>query len=158
MFCKECKKAEKSLQRTGGTWVTKPFTNWKKASEKMKAHSQSDIRTCSGLPSFDASRKGGKRGNNHATAARQHIAHNTIFEKLVSLVVACGGEDLKTFLESGGKNAMYTSRIAVTEFIEALGTWVEVSLLKHLHQATFYSIMADECTDVSSVEELSLFC
>ena len=28
-FCKERKKAGKSLQRTGGTWVTKPFTNWK---------------------------------------------------------------------------------------------------------------------------------
>ena len=90
--------------------------------------------------------------------ARQHIAHSTNFEKLVNLVVASGGEDLKTFLESAGKNAMYTSRIAVTEFIEALGTWVEESLLKHLHQAPFYSIMADECTDVSTVEELSLFC
>ena len=92
--------------------------------------------------------------------ARQHIAHGTNFEKLVSLVVACGGEDLKTFLESAGKNAMYTSRIAVTEFIEALGTWVEESLLKHLHQVPFYSIMADECTDffLTTVEELSLFC
>ena len=38
VFCKQCKKAGKSLQRTGGTWVTKPFTNWKKALEKMKAH------------------------------------------------------------------------------------------------------------------------
>ena len=53
---------------------------------------------------------------------------------------------------------MYTSLIAVTEFIEALGTWVEESLLKHLYQAPFYSIMANECTDVSIVEELSLFC
>ena len=52
--------------------------------------------------------------------ACQHIAHSTNFEKLVSLIVACGGEDLKTFLESAGKNAMYTSRIAVTEFIDAL--------------------------------------
>ena len=90
--------------------------------------------------------------------ACQHIAHSTNSEKLVSLVVACGGEDLKTYLKSAGKNAMYTSRIAVTEFFEALGTWVEESLLKHLHQAQFYSIMADKCTDVSTVEELSLFC
>ena len=37
-----CKKAGKSLQRTGGTWVTKPFTN-RKALGKMKTHSQSDI-------------------------------------------------------------------------------------------------------------------
>ena len=57
--------------------------------------------------------------------------------------MACGGEGLKTFLETAGKNAMYTSRIAVTEFIEGLGTWVEESLLKHVHQAPFYSIMAD---------------
>ena len=41
--------------------------------------------------------------------ARQHIAHSTNFEKLVNLVVACGVEDLKIFLESAGKNAMYTS-------------------------------------------------
>ena len=87
--------------------------------------------------------------------ARQHIAHSTNSEKLVSLIVACGGEDLKTFLESAGKNTMYTSRIAVTEFIEALGSYMDIeeSLLKHLHQAPFYSIMADDCTDVSIVEE-----
>ena len=30
------------MQSTGGTWVTKPFTNWKKALVKMKAHSQSN--------------------------------------------------------------------------------------------------------------------
>ena len=71
VFCKECKKAGKSLQRTGSTWVTKPFTNWKKALEKMKAHSQNEG-TCSGLPSFDASRKGSKRGNNHVTAAANY--------------------------------------------------------------------------------------
>ena len=31
-------------------------------------------------------------------------------------------------------------------------------MLKHLHQASFYSITADKCTDVSTVEELFLFC
>ena len=53
--------------------------------------------------------------------------------------MVCGGKDLKTFLESAGKNAMNTSQIAVTEFIEARGSWVEEFLLKHLHQAPFYS-------------------
>ena len=44
-FCKICKQSGISgLQRTGagGVWVTKPFKNWKKAVEKMKAHSRSD--------------------------------------------------------------------------------------------------------------------
>ena len=29
-FCKVCKTFGKSLERTGGVWTTKPFTNWKK--------------------------------------------------------------------------------------------------------------------------------
>jgi hypothetical protein len=41
-FCKLCKTSERSLERTGGVWTTNPFTNWKKAVEKMKAHAQSD--------------------------------------------------------------------------------------------------------------------
>ena len=48
-FCKVCKKWGRSLEKTGGTWVTKPFNNWKKALEKMRAHSQSGehIQSCS---------------------------------------------------------------------------------------------------------------
>ena len=43
-FCKICKQSGISgLQRTGGVWVTKHFKNWKKAVEKMKAHSRSDF-------------------------------------------------------------------------------------------------------------------
>ena len=90
--------------------------------------------------------------------ARQHIPHTTNFEKLVELVVSCGGEDLKNFLERTGRNAVYTSHIAVVEFMEALGTWVEESLLKRLRQASCFSIMADECTDIATIEEMSVFC
>ena len=38
----------RSLQSTGGTWITKPFTNWKKATQKMKSHSKSEghLLTC----------------------------------------------------------------------------------------------------------------
>ena len=164
------------------TWITKPFNDWKKALEKMKAHSQSDIHVQACQASMITERAARERTimqqlqqitdeekmKNRAVVkalircthflACQHFAHSTKLEKLVSLVVACGGKDLKSFLETPGKNAMYTSRIAVTQFIEALGTWVEESLLKRLHQAPFYSIMADECTDVTTVEELSLFC
>ena len=62
--------------------------------------------------------------------ARQHIAHTNNFEKLVELVVSCGGEDHKNFLVRTGRNALYTSHVAVVEFMDALGTWVEESLLK----------------------------
>ena len=83
---------------------------------------------------------------------------HTNFSKLVELVVSCGSENLKFFKEKMGKNAMYTSHVAVAEFVEALGTWVEESLLKRLQQASYYSLMADECTDITFVEEMSIFC
>ena len=34
------------MQRTGGTWITRPFTNWKKALGKMKAQSDIHVQAC----------------------------------------------------------------------------------------------------------------
>ena len=62
--------------------------------------------------------------------ARRHIPHTTNFDELVDLIVSCGAEDLKRFLERAGKNANYTSKIAVVEFVEAVGLWAEECLLK----------------------------
>ena len=44
----------KSLQRTGGVLVTKPFTNWKKIVEKMKAHEKSDLHSQANLAALPA--------------------------------------------------------------------------------------------------------
>ena len=76
--------------------------------------------------------------------AHQHIAHTTNFDKLVELVVSCGGETLPTFHDIAGRNATYTSKMAIVEFVNALGTWVEESLLMRLHKAPYFSTMADE--------------
>ena len=35
---------------------------------------------------------------------------------------------------------------------------MEESLLERLHKAPFFSIMADECTDVTTIEELIICC
>ena len=35
---------------------------------------------------------------------------------------------------------------------------MEESLLNRLRQAPFYSLMADECTDITTVEEMSIYC
>ena len=141
-FCKICKTSGKSLYRTGGVWTTKPFTNWKKARDKMRDHAKSDIHIQASEAALTT--QGGsvdivqqlqkvgmqERMRNRAAVkslircthflARQHIAHTTNFSKLVDLVVSCGGEDLKYFMEKTGKNATYTSHIAIVEFVEAL--------------------------------------
>ena len=54
--------------------------------------------------------------------AHQHIAHTSNFDKLVELVVSCGGETLQTFLDRAGGSATCTSKMAVIEFVNALGT------------------------------------
>ena len=43
---------------------------------------------------------------------------------------------VKAILRNCSKNATYTSRVAVVEFIESLGTWVEESILKRLQKAS----------------------
>ena len=46
--------------------------------------------------------------------------------------------------------------MAVEEFVNALETRVEESLLKRLHKAPFYTIMADESIDVTTIEKLTI--
>ena len=61
-------------------------------------------------------------------------------------------------MEKVGKNATHASHVAVVGFVEAIGIWVEEVMLESLHKASYYSIMADECTDIATVEELSVYC
>ena len=90
--------------------------------------------------------------------ARRHISHTTNFDQLVDLIMGCSAVYLRKFLERTGKNASYMSKIAVVEFIELVGLWAEGNLLKRLNQESCFSLMADECTYVTTVEELSMFC
>ena len=53
--------------------------------------------------------------------ARRHIPHMTNFDELFDLIVNCGAEDFRRFFDSVGRNATYTSKVAVVEFVKALG-------------------------------------
>ena len=75
----------------------------------------------------------------------------------MDLVVSCGAEDLRRFLEKLERmQAIHPKYVAVVELVEAVGIWAEESLLKCLHQASNFSIMADECTNVTTIEERSI--
>ena len=84
---------------------------------------------------------------------KEHVAHSTgKFEKLVDVVVRCGNQRLKQFLKTVPRNAVYTSRVAVVELIKSLGGGVDSE------ESSKSILMADEYTDVSTVEELTVFC
>ena len=82
----------------------------------------------------------------------------TNFHHLVDLIMSCGIEELRKFLERTRKNASYTSKIVAAKFMEIVGLWTEESLLKQLYQASCFNLMADECTYLTTFEELSIFC
>ena len=152
-----------------GYMVTKLFKKWKRVVEKMRkmrAHSKSDshIKHCEEELLAARARKEGssiiqqvqiiveqKRIKNRSGIktlllcthflALQHIPHTTNFDKLVDLVVSCGGEDLKLFADRSGRNATYTSTDVVFDFIEAIVTWVDEFQLKLLHKAPFFSLI-----------------
>ena len=134
----------------------KTFWNWKEAIEKMKAHEKSGLHVRTSQALQLTSQEGSvvqqlqrmdmlQREKNRAAMkclvccthflTRHHIAHSTNFTELVDLVVSCSGRELQVFLENAPKNALYISRGVVVDFIEALGTWVEESVLKRLQKA-----------------------
>ena len=147
----------KSNPKTGGRWITKPFSNWKKATAKMKEHAESEghILACQQKQLLHCVKvlffskctdwKNVRRLKNRLAIksllrcthflARNHIAHTTNFGDLVDLVVTCGGEDLKQFADKAGKNAHYTSKDAV------------VDLLRHLaHGLMNHSLQGYKCS------------
>ena len=164
---------------TGGSSINKPFTDWKKATQKMKSRSKSEVHllSCQSVEA-DRARKEGSTISQLQNVGKQqrlqnrkaikalipsshflahyHIAHTTNFDKLVELVETCGGETLQTFFDRAGRNATYISKMAVVEFVNALGTWVEESYSIGFIIHPFFSIMADECTDVTTIEELTI--
>ena len=181
-FCKVCRKSGSqghTSQGSGGVWITKPFQNLKKAVQKMKAHASSEsyIRH---LEAELTAKKGGsivhqlqRVGEQERTKNRnsiksflqcihflckQHIPHTNNFDKLIKLVISCGGKDLDKFVRQAAKNTSYTSSDAVTDFLEALGLRVDESLVNRLLDTQHFSVMADECTNIATIEELSIFC
>ena len=181
-FCTICRKDEtrgRSSQGSGGVWVTKPFQNWKKAVEKMKAHASSEFHLRQAEAALLVSTKGtivhqlqhigdSERSKNRRAIkallrcthylCEQHIPHTTNFSKLVDLIVSCGGKDLEDFVSKAAKNASYTSTDAVTGFVEAIVVWVNELQVNQVCNAPFFSLMADECVDVANIEELSVYC
>lgn len=65
-------------------------------------------------------------------------------------------ENLKNHLELGAKNAQYVSPVIQNEVLEVNNKIILEVLVKKINKAGFFSIMADETADISTVEQLSI--
>ena len=87
---------------------------------------------------------------------KHRVPHTTTFNDLISLQADNGNEIIKQHLSMCAGNATYLSKATSADLIECIGHHIDSSLLGGLKASPFYSIMADESTDISSKEELSV--
>ena len=87
-FCKLCKKGGRSLQRTDRAWITKPFTDWKKVTQKMKSHSKSEVHllSCKLYMEADRARKEGSIISQLQNVGEQQRLQN---RKAIKALIRC---------------------------------------------------------------------
>lgn len=67
-----------------------------------------------------------------------------------------GDEILKDHLETGAANAQYTSAKTQNKLIEICGQVITEQIVNKINRASFFSVMADETTDIGRLEQMSL--
>ena len=60
-------------------------------------------------------------------------------------------------MAEASKNATYLSAVSLTQFIAVIAEWQEKQLLEQrLQNASLLTILADESTDITTMEEMSI--
>ena len=65
-------------------------------------------------------------------------------------------EVLRHHLQSAPRNAIYTSKTIQNELVHIIGSRIRSDILREIEQAKFYTVIADEVSDVSNKEQLSI--
>ena len=63
---------------------------------------------------------------------------------------------LRHHLQSAPRNAVYTSKTIQNELINIVGSRIRSDILREIEQAKFYTVTADEVSDMSNKEQLSV--
>ena len=78
------------------------------------------------------------------------------FQKLLEFRIDSGDKILETHLSTAPRNATYRSKTIQNELISCCGDYITSKIVVNIKEAGFFSIMADEATDSSNVEQLVL--
>ena len=82
---------------------------------------------------------------------KQKIAHFSNFDEVVQLMVENGDDEVRKHLDTAPRNANYSSHVAISKYLDAISLWVQQGILRSLKEATFYSTLADESTDIATI-------
>ena len=78
------------------------------------------------------------------------------FHALLQFRIDAGDSVLKQHLQTASKNVKYTSKTIQNDMINVCGRLIQDKILCEVKQARFFSIIADEATDVANTEQLSI--
>ena len=90
--------------------------------------------------------------------AKNCIPHSTIYKELVELQVLNGDKLHEKHLSEGPSKAQYTSRFSARMLTEMIDIWIKRKLMCSFQRSSDFYILADECQDISTQEELSIYC
>ena len=98
------------------------------------------------------------RGHRDSTLdlERDEAANSGNFWALLHFRAAAGDSVLRDHLAHASRNATYTSPDVQNQIIDILGDYVRHKILSKVQNAQFFTIIADEVTDCSNKEQLSL--
>ena len=65
-------------------------------------------------------------------------------------------EVLRHHLQSAPRNSTYTSKTIQNELVHIIGSKIWSDILSKIEQTKFYTVIADEASDVSNKEQLSI--
>ena len=185
MFCSTCQKWGSPPAGSRGAWTIRGVTDWNHATELLKQHAGSQWhRKAAATAAMAHQAEGGlsvlelqcSSAAHEATELRQRnrevllnllrstyflvknrIPHTTIYLHMIELQVTNGDKVLQKHINQGPSNAQYTSSFSLRMFVQAIDTWVERKL-QSLKSSLFFSVLAVECQNISTQEELSICC
>ena len=180
MLCSLCKQFGKPPSQAHGAWVTRPIYNWVKATELLTKHEKSDWHRASVEASAlaEMTKRRGDIIEQMRTASEEdkrkncemlkklirplyflikhRIPHTTTFQDLITLQIENGNDQLQVHLNSCPNNATYLSKVTTAELLRSISDHIDNKFICSLKESPFFSILADESTDIASKEELSI--
>ncbi|XP_060846349.1 uncharacterized protein LOC132926015 [Rhopalosiphum padi] len=79
-----------------------------------------------------------------------------IFKELLMFRIDAGDVYLRNHLESAPKNATFVSKTIQNNLIDICGSITTDKLIKEVNECKFFSILCDETSDLSHIEQMSL--
>ena len=168
MLCTFCKKYGKPPVQARGAWVSRPVSNWVKATELLDKHQKSEWHKASveAQALADSARIHGsvveqmviasneeKRKNHEVMKqlirsvyflVRNRIPHTTTFQDLVTLQIDNGNQQLRVHQNTSPANATYLSTATTSELLNSISYCIENQLLDRLNSSQYFFLMGDE--------------